>query len=115
MINAIFNFPSSHETFLWYHASVGFPPKETFINAIRNGNYATWPKLMVALINRYFPNSDKTVKGHLKGQCQFIRSTKHKALEKIMENKTVGIMIEGKDLPFYHIPIIKKLTKHSFT
>jgi hypothetical protein len=27
--------------FLWYHAAAGFPPKETFIRAICNGNYAT--------------------------------------------------------------------------
>jgi hypothetical protein len=51
MINVIFNLPSPHETFLWYHASAGFPTKETFIDAICNGNYATWPKLMVTLIN----------------------------------------------------------------
>jgi hypothetical protein len=53
MINVIFNLPSSREIFLWYHASAGFPLKETFIDAVRNGNYATWPKLMVMLINRY--------------------------------------------------------------
>ncbi len=67
-INVIFNLPSSRESFLWYHTSAGFPLKKTFIDAVRNGNYATWPKLMVTLINQYYPNSDKTVKGHLKGQ-----------------------------------------------
>jgi hypothetical protein len=51
-INVNFDLPSSRETFLWYHASAGFPPKETFIDTIHNGNYATWPKLMVKLINR---------------------------------------------------------------
>ncbi len=71
-INVIFDLPSSCKTFLWYHASARFPPKETFIDAVCNGNYATWPKLMVTLINQYYPNSDKTVKGHLKGQCQGI-------------------------------------------
>jgi hypothetical protein len=41
-INDIFDLPSSCKTFRWYHASAGFPPKETFINTIVcNGNYAT--------------------------------------------------------------------------
>ncbi len=71
-INVIFNLPSSHKTFLWYQASAEFPPKETFIDADRNRNYATWPKLTVMLINQYYPDLDKIVKGHLKGQCQGI-------------------------------------------
>ncbi len=50
-INVIFDLLSSCKTFLWYHASAGFPPKETFIYAVQKGNYATWPKLNVTLIN----------------------------------------------------------------
>jgi len=46
-INVIFDLPSAREAFLWYHASVGFPTIATFIDAIRNGNYSTWPKLTV--------------------------------------------------------------------
>jgi len=71
-INAIFDLPSARQTFLWYHASAGFPAKEQFIKAVRNGNYATWPKLTVTLINKYMPDSDETAKGHLKGQRQGI-------------------------------------------
>jgi hypothetical protein len=107
MINAIFDLPSSLETFLWYHASARFPPKETLIDTISNGNYATWPKLMGMLINQYNPDLDEIVTGHLKGQHQGIRSTKQKALEKIIENETVMIKIKGKKSPFHHIPINK--------
>ncbi len=46
-INVIFDLPSAHETFLWYHASTGFTTKATFIDAVRNRNYSTWPKLTV--------------------------------------------------------------------
>jgi hypothetical protein len=49
-LNVIFDLPSSRKTFLWYHASAGFPPKVTFVDAVRKGNYATWPKLTVTLI-----------------------------------------------------------------
>jgi hypothetical protein len=65
---------------------------------------------MVTLINQYYPNLDERGKGHLKGQRQGIRLTKQKALEKIIENKTVRIKIEGKKIPFHHIPI-PKITK----
>ncbi len=106
-LNVIFDLPSSGETFLWYHTSTGFPPKETFVNAVRKGNYATWPKLTVTLINRYFPDSDKTIKKHLKSQHQGIHSTKQIALEKIIENEQVRIKIEGENSHFHHIPITK--------
>ncbi len=106
-LNIIFDLPSSRKTFLWYHASAGFPPKETFVDAVRQGNYATWPKLTVTLINRYFPDLDETIKGHLKGQRQGIRSIKQIALEKIIKNEQVRIKIEGENSHFHHIPITK--------
>ena len=69
-VNAIFYLPNNCQTMLYYHALVGFPTKETFLDAVRTGNYATWPGLTTALINKHFPNSDKTQKGHMKGQHQ---------------------------------------------
>jgi hypothetical protein len=107
MINVIFNLPRSCKTFLWYYASAGFPPKETFIDTVRNRNYATWTKLTVMLINSFYPDSDETVKVHLKSQRQGIRSTKQKAFEKVIENKTIRIKIKGKKSPFHHIPLTK--------
>jgi hypothetical protein len=106
-INVIFDLPSTRETFLWYHASAGFPPKENFIDAVRNGNYSTWPKLTVTLINHYYPDLDETIKGHLKGQRQGIRLTKQIALEKIIKNEEARIKIEGEGSPFHQIPITK--------
>ncbi len=50
---------------------------------------------------------DETIKGHLKGQRQGIRSTRQIALEKIIKNKQVRIKIEGKNSHFHHIPITK--------
>ena len=95
-INVIFDLPSARQTFLWYHAAAGFPVKETFIKAVRAGNYATWPKLTVNLIHKYMPDSDEAAKGHLKGQRQGIRSTKLRALEKLLEGAETRIKIEGE-------------------
>jgi hypothetical protein len=84
-INVIFDLPSTRQTLLWYHTAVGFPTKETFSNAVCAGNYSTWPGLTTKMIHRHFPNSNETVRGHLKSQRQGIRSTKQKALNKLIE------------------------------
>jgi hypothetical protein len=44
--NAIFDLPNNRQTLQYLHASAGFPVKETFLVAVRAGNYATWPGLM---------------------------------------------------------------------
>jgi hypothetical protein len=82
ILNVISNLPSACKTFLWYYAFAGFPTKATFINTVRNGNYFAWPKLTVTLINRYFPDLDKMIKGHLKDQRQGIQLTKQITLKK---------------------------------
>ncbi len=74
--NAIFEIPSTRQTILYHHASAGFPVEETFLNSVRAGNYATWPGLTIAALHKYFPNLDKTQKGHMKGQQQGICSKK---------------------------------------
>ncbi len=84
-INVIFDLPSARQTLLWYHVAAGFPTKETFSNAVRVGNYSTWPGLTAKMIHCLFSNSNKTVRGHLKGQRQGIHSTKQKALDKLVE------------------------------
>ncbi len=93
--NAIFELPSTHQTILYHHALVGFPVKETFLNAVRAGNYTTWPGLTIAALHKYFPNSDEMQKGHMKGQRQGIHSTKQKALDHLVESeKLVKIKVE---------------------
>jgi hypothetical protein len=99
--NAIFELPSTRQTILYHHASAGFPIKETFLDAVRAGNYATWPGLTVAALHKYFPDSDEMQKGHMKGQRQGIRSTKQKALDHLVESETiVKIKVEpGTEVP----------------
>jgi hypothetical protein len=85
----------------------GFPPKETFIRAVCNGNYATWPKLTVQLIHKYMPDLDETAKGHLKGQRQEIQSTEQKAFEKLIEVEEARIKIKGDSSLFRPLPPTK--------
>ncbi len=106
-INIIFDLPSARQNFLWYHAAAGFPPKETFIRVVCNGNYATWPKLTVQLIHKYMPDLDESAKGHLKGQHQGVRSTKQKAFKKMIKAEEARMKIEGESLPFCPLPPTK--------
>jgi hypothetical protein len=74
--NAIFNLPNTRHSLLYYHALVGFSMKETFLDAVRAGNYPTWLNLTTTLIVKHFPNLEETQKGHMKGQRKGIWSTK---------------------------------------
>jgi hypothetical protein len=106
-INIIFDLPSASQNFFWYHTAAGFPPKETFIKAVRNGNYATWPKLTVRLIHKYMPDLDETAKWHLKGQRQGVRLTKQKAFKKMIEVEEARIKNKGESSSFCPLPPIK--------
>jgi len=88
--NTIFELPTTRQTILYHHASAGFPVKETFLDAVRSGNYATWPGLTVTALHKYFPDSDGTQEGHMKGQHQGIRFTKQKALDHLVESEKIA-------------------------
>lgn len=98
-INAIFDLPSTRQTLMWYHAVAGFPPKETFINAVRAGHYLTWPGLTVNMVHCHFPDSIKTAKGHLKGQRQGILSTKQWVMQSLVDTALAHIKQEQDDSP----------------
>ncbi len=74
--NTIFNLPNTHQSLFYHHALAGFPPKETFLAAVRAGICATWPSLTTTLILKHFPDLDKTQRGHMKGQQKGVQSTK---------------------------------------
>jgi hypothetical protein len=39
----VYSLPSMPQTIRYLHAATGFPTKDSWIKAIKNGNYATWP------------------------------------------------------------------------
>jgi hypothetical protein len=58
------------------HAALGFPPKATLLTTICHKNLATFPGLTSKNINKFFPESGETQKGHMKQTKQGVRSTK---------------------------------------
>ena len=82
----VYSLPSLPQTIRYLHAAAGFPPKDTWIKAIKNGHYITWPGVTAEVVSKHFPESMETQKGHMKKQRQNVRSTKKKVVaEKITE------------------------------
>jgi hypothetical protein len=68
--------PSTPMAVRFLHAAAGFPPKATWIAAIKAGNFVTWPLLTVENVNKHYPETNETDKGHMKMQRMNVRSTK---------------------------------------
>ncbi len=74
--NHVCSIPSTEGNIRFLHATAGFPTKETWLKAIKAGNYLTWPRVTAKTVNRHFPELDEMTKGHMKKQYQNVRSTK---------------------------------------
>ena len=61
----------------YLHQAAFSPVKKTWMNAIENGQFATWPGLTKEAVRKYLPESSPaTDKGHMKRQRKNIRPTK---------------------------------------
>ena len=60
----------------YYHAAAGFPTKPLWLKAIKNKQYASWPGLTWEVVNKHFPESEKTLKGHGRKTRSGLQSTK---------------------------------------
>ncbi len=68
-VSNVYSLPSIQQSIKYLHAAVGFPVKETWIDAIKYGNFVTWPGLTTTTARKHFPDSDETQQGHMKKQC----------------------------------------------
>jgi len=58
------------------HAASGCPTKATFLAAIQNVNFTTWPGLTTSLIAKHLLPSTATGKGHMRQEQQRLQSTR---------------------------------------
>jgi hypothetical protein len=72
----VYELPSTKEVVRFQHAALGFPTKATLLTAIRHKNLVTFPGLTSKNVNKFFPESNETQKGHMKKTKQGVRSTK---------------------------------------
>jgi hypothetical protein len=62
----------------YLHAACFSPVKSTWITAIKNGNFTSWPGLTEQAVEKHLYKSTSTTKGHLNQQRQNARITKVK-------------------------------------
>ena len=74
----MYDLPSVEVLVKYFHAAAGFPVKDTWLKAIKNKNYVSWPGLTYENARKYCPSADDNLKGHLVQTRQGIRSTKPK-------------------------------------
>ena len=59
----------------FYHAAMFSPAKATFIKAIRNGNFQSWPGLTTRMVAKFLTPTIATHFGHLNQERQNLQST----------------------------------------
>jgi hypothetical protein len=67
----------------YLHGACFSPVKSTWIKAIKNGNFSSWPGLNEQNVEKYLSKSTATAKGHLNQQRQNARTTNIKDAETI--------------------------------
>ncbi|KAL7482248.1 hypothetical protein ACHAW6_007927 [Cyclotella cf. meneghiniana] len=76
--NNVYNLPSTEQAIKWMHAVCSYPVKSTWLKAVQAGNFIGWPLLTAKNIQKYYPGSAKTPKGHLNQTRKNVHSTKPK-------------------------------------
>jgi hypothetical protein len=62
----------------WMHAVCGYPVKSTLLKAIKAGNYIGCPMLTECNVNKYYPETSETSKGHMNQTPKNVCFTKAK-------------------------------------
>ena len=75
VINKFYELPSIKPEIRYLRGAFGFPKKAPWLKIIQKGNYITWPLINVKNVNKLFPESEETQKGHMRNQRQVVRST----------------------------------------
>ena len=74
-----YNEPTATEQAVkWMHAVCSYPVKSTWLKAIKAGSYVGWSMLNEHNIQKYYPETIETAKGHLNQTRKNVRSTKAK-------------------------------------
>ena len=60
----------------YFHACCFSPNKTTFLQAVKNGNFVTWPQLTYKNVKKYLQETPATAKGHLNQERKNLQSTK---------------------------------------
>ena len=74
-VHNVYEFKTQPELVRYHHAAAGFPTKPTFLAAIKNKQFPSWPGLTVDAVRKHFPESEEAHKGHGRKVLSGLRST----------------------------------------
>ena len=60
-----YDLPSVQALVRYLHAAAGFPVRDTWLRAIKAGNYVSWPGLTYQNAAKYCPDADETLRGYM--------------------------------------------------
>ena len=105
----VYDLPSVEALVRYMHAAAGFPVNSTWLKAIKNGNFESWPGLTYNNAAKYCPHSVETLKGHMLQSSQGVRSTKKKKNQKHKNQKktlkgTIQQQSDTVDIPSHQKP-----------
>ena len=60
-----YDLPSVEALIRYFHAASGFPVRDTWLRAIKSGNFDLWPGLTYQNATKYCPTCNETIKGHM--------------------------------------------------
>ena len=76
-INVILRYDQDkHDLIAFLHAACFAPVKSTFLKAIQNNHFTTWPGLSVQAVKKHLIEPPATAQGHIKQEFQGLRNTK---------------------------------------
>jgi hypothetical protein len=84
MAHNVYEQKSIQDTIGYLHAFYFSPVQDTWIKAISNGHFMTWPALTVDNVYNYLPKSDAMVKGHMNQIRENISSTQPKVMATVI-------------------------------
>ncbi len=112
---SIYELPSTKEVIRFGHAALRFPTKQTLLDAIRHKNLVTFPGMTVDNANKFFPESNKTQKGHMKQSRQGVRWTKVIDEDAMLEEATHPKPIPGVKFKDVYLRVFDTTKKAMYT
>jgi hypothetical protein len=109
-LNVILHKQQKHSDLAGFlHGCCGSPVPSTFITAIKNNNFLTWPGLTATLIKKHLQANKSSAFGHLHQEAQGLQSTKPKDYEKEYIANVRKNIARLKALSTDKVPDMKKL------
>ena len=110
----VFELKKQPEIVRYYHAAAGFPTKPTWIKAINNKQYASWPGLTSEMVQKYYPESEESLKGHARKVKSGLQSTKKLATHQSQDPEVDCCTNQNEENPTKESTAPTKKTKEIF-